>query len=233
MKVQQRKNTGSSNSAHLSKSDHHSQLKHLYLVAFLLFGLYMTYFRNAFFLKWAEAHSLFVSSGAFFQEYMRYAGGLLNYGGVFLTQFHHFPFIGSIIFLSLLVFVKRLLEAAFEIPEKWEVLAYVPPLLLLLSVTQLGYVWLTLKSPGYLFSNTLGVLFVLLVFMGYRQLKTLSWRLVSMVFLTLMAYPLFGFYALLAMALLVSYELRLFFADRKSLHLVLIFTGVSFALVLP
>lgn len=233
MKVQQRKNTGSSNSAHLSKSDHHSQLKHLYLVAFLLFGLYMTYFRNAFFLKWAEAHSLFVSSGAFFQECMRYAGGLLNYGGAFLTQFYHFPLLGSLIFIALLVFIKQLLVAAFEIPEKWDVLAYVPPLLLLLSVTQLGYVWLTLKSPGYLFSNSLGVLVVLLVFFCYRQLKTLGWRLFFIVLLNLVAYPLFGFYALLSVALLVSYELRLFFGDRRYRHLFPVFSGIILALVLP
>lgn len=89
----------------------------------------------------------------------------------FLTQFYHFPLLGSLIFIALLVFIKQLLVAAFEIPEKWDVLAYVPPLLLLLSVTQLGYVWLTLKSPGYLFSNSLGVLVVLLVFLATDNLR--------------------------------------------------------------
>ena len=80
----------------------------------------------------------------FLREGLHCAGGLLSLGGSFLSQFYYYPFLGSVLFIALLVLIKYLTVVAFDVPDKWQVLAYLPPLLLLLSVIQLGYVWLTL-----------------------------------------------------------------------------------------
>lgn len=169
----------------------------------------------------------------FLREGLHCAGGLLSLGGSFLSQFYYYPFLGSVLFIALLVLIKYLTVVAFDVPDKWQVLAYLPPLLLLLSVIQLGYVWLTLKSPGYFFSNTLGIIFSLTALIGYRRLSAVSWRLVYMAGLMAAGYPLFGFYALLAVALLLGYELRLFFTDRCLQHFVPLIAGVVLALALP
>lgn len=222
-----------SRSSLFCKAELSSNLQQLCLIAFLAFALYMILFCNGFFFKWAESLSIFINSGYFFLDCMRFAGGLLTYSGAFLTQFYYFPVLGSIIFIALLLLIRYLSVIAFDIPIKWRVLAYVPPLMLLLSVTQLGYVWLTLKSPGYFFSNTLGVIVCLFVFKVYRLITGMGWRIALIVFFIIVGYPLFGFYALLAASLFVIYELRLFFADRSYQHFLPIFTGAVLVIAVP
>ena len=217
----------------VSNPDVRNHLEHFYMTAFLVFALYMALFRNGFYLKWAESLSIFINSGSFLGECMRFAGGLLTYAGSFLTQFYYFPVLGSFIFIAMLVLIRYLTVVTFDIPLKYKALAYVPSLMLLLSVTQLGYVWLTLKSPGYFFSHTLGVIICLLAFKGYRQLAGIGWRIASAVFFIIVGYPLFGFYALLAVSLFVIYELRHFFADRNYLHVLPVFIGVALIVVVP
>ncbi|HEX2936335.1 MAG TPA: DUF6057 family protein [Bacteroidales bacterium] len=222
-----------SNSSLFSKTNLSNDLQQLYLTIFMAFALYMSVFRNGFYFKWAESLSIFINSEYFFHDCMRFAGGLLTYAGAFFTQFYYFPVIGSIIFIAMLLFIRYLSVIAFDIPIKYRPLAYVPALILLLSVTQLGYVWLTLKSPGYFFSNTLGIIVCLLVFRGYRLLAVLGWRIVIAVFFSLVGYPLFGFYALLAIALFAIYELLLFFANRNYLHFLPVVSGTALVIVVP
>ncbi len=205
----------------------------LYLIAFVVFALFMTLIRNGFYFKWAESLSIFVYSGYFFQDAMRFAGGLLTYAGAFLTQFYYVPVLGSILFIALLVLIRYVSVIAFDIPEKYRALAYVPSFMLLLSVTQLGYVWLTLKSPGYFFSNTLGVIACLLAFKGYRLLTGIGWRITMTALFSIAGSPLFGFYALFAVSLFVLYELRLFFKDRNYLHFVSVFSGMALVITVP
>lgn len=217
----------------ITKINWRNNLQQLNFYAFVVFALYMTAIHNGFYFKWAESLSLFINSWYFLQDCMRFAGGLLTYTGAFLTQFYYFPALGSIVFVALLVLIQYLSVVAFDIPLKFRVLAYIPSLMLLLSVIQLGYVWLTLKSPGYFLSNTLGTIVCLVAFWGYRSLTSIGWRMALLVSLTVLGYPLFGFYALLSVSLFVFYEVVLFFDDRNYLHFLPALTGIALAIVIP
>ena len=155
----------------------------------------------------AEELSLFLPTGIFFRECMLVAGGLLSYCGCFLTQFFYYPYLGSCIFIILLLLLQYLLLKAFRIPDRWFLLSLVPPFMLLLSAVDLGYVVYVLKSPGYLFSNLLGMMVVALGFWAYRRLSMPGIRYLFMIVWTVAVYPLAGFYALFAVCLFVLYDL--------------------------
>ncbi|KAA6301808.1 MAG: hypothetical protein EZS26_001971 [Candidatus Ordinivivax streblomastigis] len=168
----------------------------LCIAIFVLFAGFLTAGYNYDFLFRAEELSLFLPTRLFFLQHLRMAGGLLTYAGTFLTQFFYYPWLGSVLLLLLLLLIQYLTLQAFEIPKRYYPLSFIPSILLLLSVTQVGYVLFSLKSPGYLFSNTLGVLVCLLAVMGYKQLKNEWTSSIAWALFIILGYPLFGFYAL-------------------------------------
>ncbi|MFT3738178.1 MAG: DUF6057 family protein [Breznakibacter sp.] len=187
-----------------------------YAIAFLFVAMHLTAVRNGFFLKWAEGLSLFVPTAAYFAGCMAAPGGLLVYAGTFLIQLFHFPVWGSVAFAGLLFVVQQLSVSAFRIPRAYYPLSFVPGMMLLLSVTQLGYVWATLKSPGYFFSNTLGVIAALLGLAIYRQLASRPFRAAALCAVVAAGYPLFGFYALFSGFLCLGVELAAYAADKHA-----------------
>lgn len=210
--------------------------KYLQLIFILIFGgfaFYLTAGSNSFYLKWAEEMSFFSTNSFYFFDCMRFAGGLLIYGGTFLTQFFYYPLLGSLIFIGLLFVIQYLSIKAFSIPKEYYPLTFIPGLMLLLSITQLGYVWLTLKSPGYFFSNALGVLAMLLSFWGYRNLDKISYRTWALAIFVIAAYPLLGFYALLTAFICSLHELILYFKDKEYKRFIPILTATLAIVFVP
>jgi hypothetical protein len=171
------------------------------ILLFILFACYLTAMYNREFLMWAAEISLFLPTRFFFLQTMQTAGGLLSYGGTFLTQFFYYPLLGSSILIALLLVVTLLTVKTFNL-QQVKHLAIIPALALLLSVTQMGYVLYSLKSPGYLFSSTLGITGCLLLVEGCKAITKrypaklfIQWLLPCAVILT---YPLLGFYSLFA-----------------------------------
>jgi len=191
----------------------HPQL--IFIVAFIGISLYLTAIRNDFFLKWAEEFSIFIPTTYYFTQCMNFAGGLLTYAGTFLTQFFYYPTLGSLIFIAILFLIQYLSVIAFRIPKNCYQVSFIPSLMLLLSITQLGYILLTFKSPGYFFSNSLGIVAFLLLFIAYRSISNLILRIVVLILILVGTYPLFGFYALFTGLVCMLYEFGLYLKDRK------------------
>jgi len=213
-----------------------SILQHYQLIITLMFVYISTYYTvisNDFFLKWAEEFSLFVPTTYYFTQCMNLAGGFLTYAGTFLTQFFYYPAIGSFIFIAILFFIQYLSVIAFRIPTNYYPISFIPSLMLLLSITQLGYIWLILKSPGYLFSNSLGVAVFLLLFITYRSLSNLTLRIVVLLLILVGGYPLFGFYALLTGLICLLYEFILYLKDRNSSRTIPVITGLALIVSVP
>ena len=124
---------------------------------FILLAIYMTVIHNFNYLKKVEDLSLFLPSWTFLKECMMVPGGGLIWGGTFLTQFFYYPWLGGAVFIALLLVLQYLVGKAFRIPDRYFTLSFVPSALLLLALVQLGYVVYILKSPGYAFSNLLGL----------------------------------------------------------------------------
>ena len=167
------------------------------LFSIFVYGSISFYYKD--FIVLASENSLFLPSRSFFLQNMKTAGGLLNYGGLFFTQFFHYPLIGSAILLLLLLFVVFLVIKTFELPSRHYPLAFIPAFALFTSVTETGYLLLTLKSPGYMFSNTLGIILCLLICWGFiTVLKKQRYIHYFIPVIIIFTYPFLGFYSFFA-----------------------------------
>lgn len=170
------------------------------VVVFIFFSYFMLPMRNGYMLKWYEEMSLFEPTRFFFSECFNYPGGLLRYAGAWLTQMMYYPASGSVILIALWLAMSWLTCKAFGLKKAGVTLSLIIPLAMLASILQLDEAWLTLKTPGYIYSNTLGYIFAISMVWIYRiarQKRILSLIVPAIISLT---YFLAGFYALLSAA---------------------------------
>lgn len=197
-------------------------------LVFLAFACYFL-MKYAYVWKWVEGLSLFVPGEAFFRPFLRIPGGILAYSGCFLTQFLYYPVGGGLIFVGLLYAVQQLTVRAFRMPDRFYPLSFVPSLLLLTAVLNVGYTWATLKAPGHFFVPALGCSFFLACYWFYRQVGNGYVRM-GMVLLITAAYPLFGFYALFGAGLCLVQE---WLEKTGKFRFCLIFAGAAAIWLVP
>jgi hypothetical protein len=197
---------------------------------------FLTAFYNAGFLSWAAEISLFLPTRLFFINTMQTAGGLLSYLGLFLNQFFYYPWLGSTLFIALQGVVIWLTVKTFKIPENYFPLAFLPSILLLTSLSEVGYLLYVLKSPGYLFANTLGIIAVLASLSGYQKIKSTPIKPVAIALFVALTYPLFGFYTLFTVLLVIVTEVKQL-TNSRGLRLksamATILIGLLFSIVIP
>lgn len=200
----------------------------IFIVSLFLFACWVITFYYKDFFASASENSLFLPSRLFFVQTMQKAGGLLSYGGLFFTQFFYYPLFGSVIFLLLLLVVAFLVIKVYEFPFKIYPLAFIPVLALIVSITETGYLIYSLKSPGYLFSNILGIIVSLLFCWGYKIINV-KHRLIHyfIPIIIISSYPLFGFYSLFAafMCFLLALIKRIPLKIQIALFFVYLLTG--------
>ena len=152
----------------------------------------------------AQELNLFLYTGNFLKEQMVVPGGLLTWASTWCTQFFYHPWVGIALLALLWVALAALTVKTFSIPYKWASLALVPLALLLLSDVTLDYWIYYLKLRGAFFAATLGTLFA--VAMVWVFIHTTHKYFINMLLIMLtvvVGYPLMGFYALLAAALMI------------------------------
>ena len=89
------------------------------LFVFLITALYYLLVLNKNFLFKIQEYSLFLPDKYFFVQQMKTPGGLLSWLGTFLTQFFYYPWLGSTIFILLVLLVQLLTIKAYKIPSKY------------------------------------------------------------------------------------------------------------------
>jgi hypothetical protein len=204
----------------------------IWIAAFLFaVGAYwLTAVVNRPFLLWAEENSLFLTTRDFFIRQLQSAGGLLSWCGAFLTQFLHIPALGASVFIALLAVVSWLTWKAGNFPKSMFILAFLPAAILLYSWMMVGDTLYSLKSPGYLYSNTLGVIVSLCGFLLYRKIGAAPLLLALFIVLT---YPLFGFYTLFSALLCLLWEAKIYLQNRNRRHLICIATAAVLIGIVP
>lgn len=167
---------------------------------FTIFAYIMLAMRNGYMLRWYDEMSLFEPTGFFFNEFINYPGGLLRYAGAWFTQLMYYPALGSVVLIGLWLVMAWMTRKAFNLSKPAVPFGLIIPLAMLVSIMQLDEAWLTLKTPGYIYSNTLGYLFAIAMIWIFRMSesrKTLSLIVPALITQT---YFLSGFYGLLASA---------------------------------
>lgn len=167
-------------------------------VAFVIFAYIMLVVCNGYMLRWYEEMSLFESGKIFFSEFINYPGGLLRYVGAWLTQFMYYPALGSTILIALWLLMAWMSCKAFHLSENAVPLSLIIPLAMLVSILQLDEAWLTLKTPGYIFSNTLGFLFAIALIWLFKISECRKALSLFFPALITQTYFILGFYGLAA-----------------------------------
>lgn len=187
-----------------------SELKRLPLMAGLSFAVVVWGLLNLFeheFLFRVQELSLWLPTKVYFDERMLVPGGLMSYIACFLTQFFYYPVLGSLIYVALLLVVQWLTMKVFQIPARHALLALIPGVLIVCCSMEAGYWIFQIKTQGYFFSMLVGFLFTLSAMRLYQLTKG-WWRYIVVVAIAAVGYPLFGFYASLALIGIALWTLR-------------------------
>ena len=148
-----------------------------------------------------QEQNLFLHTPLFYEQQMVKAGGLLTWIGSNLTQYFYYPMLGAGILCLLWAFFMWLCKRAFRLENTW--LTLIPVACLVLTITTLGYWVYYLKLPGHAFCATIGSIVTVALVWGYRAVpRRYHLPSVYIIFATGLGYPLFGFYGLMAAALM-------------------------------
>jgi hypothetical protein len=202
-------------------------------ILFLLLSLYLTVIHNKVFLFKLQDLSLFLPTKMFFINTVRIPGGFLSYLGLFFTQFFYYPWLGSFFFIFFLFVTQFLTFKAFNLHQKHYPLSFIPSLLLLLALSQLGYYIYKLYSNGYVFSHMFGIIFVLGVFWIYRNIEKQKLRLLFLFLFIPVFFHISGFYSLFAVLLFVMFEIATLKKDNKKDQLIRIILSLIFIFGIP
>lgn len=205
-----------------------SKLARMPLIAGAAFAIITWALLNIFeheFLYRVQELSLWLPTKVYFDERMMVPGGLMTYIACFLTQFFYYPMLGSLIYVALLIATQLLTQKVFAIPNRWALLALIPSALILCCSMEVGYWIFQIKTQGYFYSMLVGFLFTLLAIRLYQVTK--GWgRYVTVALIAAAGYPLFGFYALLALLTIIAFELA---SKERNIGLVLLCLAAGIA----
>ena len=151
----------------------------------------------------AQEQNLFLHTKLFFEQCMQVPGGLLSWAGAYLTQFFYYPLLGAGLLSLLWAFLILSLWKAFRINGDSRLLVLIPVAMLLADIVSQGYWIYFLKLRGHFFVPTLGMVTAAVLLWLFRLMpKKHILPTLFIVVSTLVSYPLFGAYGLLATALM-------------------------------
>ena len=166
-----------------------------------LFTLLLTVVLHPDYVRMSADLNPFVTTDEFFHESMRHAGGLLAYSARFIQSLFYFPALGITILSLILIALAFVLMKLFKVSAQMVPLCFVPPLMLLLNYTQMGYMIFVLKAPAPAVTLPLGVLCAASLAWAYSWLSNKWIRLSLLAVILLAGYPLLGTFAFFALAL--------------------------------
>lgn len=208
-------------------------LKGVTAIAFVAFCFLMLPGRNSYMLRWYDEMSFFEPTRFFFRQMLCYPGGLLRYAGAWLTQLMYYPMVGCGLLTLLWVVTAWLTQKGFRLTPVAFPLAFVVPMAMLVSIVQMDDAWLSIKSAGYIYSNTLGYLFAVAILCLYR----LAERRQALAFLVLLAtsacYFIAGFYAIFAAFIGIIFMVADSLKGKKYVGLVFAGTVLIAILIVP
>jgi hypothetical protein len=205
----------------------------LFFILFSLLALYLTVIHNRDYLFKLQDLSLFLPTKMFFIDTVKIPGGFLTYVGLFFTQFFYYPWLGGVIFISLLLVVQFLTAKAFNLRSMIFPLSFIPSSLLLLALSQLGYYIFILYLKGYVFSHLFGIIITLGVFWIYRNIRKSNFRLIFSLLFILFFFPTLGFYSLFTAFLFVLFEAVAIKKDNRKEHFISIVLTLIFIFAVP
>jgi hypothetical protein len=203
------------------------------IVLFLVFVLLETLIRRPSFLWKIQELDLFVFNHSYLIDTFQHIGGLTRYIASFLTQFFYYPWLGFLLYATLLTVVSWLVVTGFNLKKHLRPFSFIPALAVLLTATELGYEVVGLNVQGYVFVVPIGLMALLSGFLWYRRLPNNIIRSGFLFGWTLLAYPLVGVYALMSTVLMLLFSLRTRSQQKDKWTWMLLLIGLASLVMLP
>lgn len=152
--------------------------------------------------------NLFLPTKMWFSHRMDYPAGFLSVIASFLNQFTFYPWLGALLLTGLWYLTYHLTRRVFAIPDGKAALALIPMGMLIGCAMEMGYWLFLIKTQAYLFSAAAGTVFALAMVLAWQRLHKPALKYALLVVLAGAGFPLFGFYALLALLLIALLAIR-------------------------
>ena len=202
-----------------------------WLVALLLIAFALLRFENDLLWK-VQQYNLFLDTSLFFREQMVVSGGFLSYISCYFTQFFYHPWLGVLILCAWWLLLMWLVKRTFHIADQWAVVALIPIALLLIANMDLGYWHYFMRLRGYFFVATIGTTIGVALLWAFRALPEKLWvRIAFIVVATVVGYPLFGVYALMAVLLMAIWTWRL--SNNRKQNIILTIVALLCLVAVP
>lgn len=190
------------------------------ILAFIAFVVYILYV-NQEVIYTAHDRSEFLYGSTFFNSVMSRPFGAIQYVGGWLTQFFYYPALGAAMLGGIWLLIIIVGIKAFGLKGGATALMLLPVACLLTSIVDLGYWIYFLTIRGYWFSQSVGLLLMLLLLWAGRCTPR-KWHFIWYI-TGFLIYPVLGWFALL-------FVLSLALMDKPSWReivsfLVLVFTA--------
>ncbi len=117
------------------------------------------------------------------------------------------PWLGALLFVSVLVALAYVVRWAFRVSDAWFGLCWVPSFALLVNFTQLGYLIYTIKQSSLAFAEPLGLIITLCLMGFWYRLKDWRWKVAFMLLVPTAGFWLFGFFGVAVVPFLGFCEL--------------------------
>ena len=175
--------------------------------------------------------NLFLYTPLYFKQQMVVPGGMLTYLGTYFTQYFYHTWMGVLMLCGWWGLLMWIIKRTFNIPAKWASLMLYPIALLLITDVDLGYWVFYLKLRGHFFVATIGTTLAITLVWLYRLIPVRYYLRTLFILIAAIAfYPLLGFYALLAVALMgiISWRLEDWKNGQKGLATILAIVCILF-----
>jgi hypothetical protein len=183
-------------------------------VVTVIFIILMTAGINPFLLKKFQELDIFMFNIDFLKDNLSTAGGLVIWLGSFLNQFFYNPLSGSIIYVLLLAFVTFLTYRLFDLKKSSFPLALIPSLLLLLTLTETGYMVYLFKINSIAFVNIISVICLIFGLYLIKNANNLFLKILVVTSYLILAFPVSGFYALFSGLLMIIVSIKEYFRKK-------------------
>ncbi|MDO4819321.1 MAG: DUF6057 family protein [Prevotella sp.] len=151
---------------------------------------------NADLLYVAQDFSPWLGTNDYFRDSISHPGGMREWVGEWLTQLFYYPWLGASVLVAMWGGITFLLIKACRLQGGMALLALLPSIALLVSITQLGYWIFCLKTSSYWFGSTTGV-FLLVLYSYFYTLARWRCRCVMFTLWVLVGFPMLGWIATL------------------------------------
>lgn len=201
-----------------------------YILAVLLWAVLVI--RGHYFLKKVEDLSIFMFDWLYFKEALQIPGGFLGVAGSFFTQFLYLPWLGSLLWVILLLLTYQLTVKVFNIPDGLKALAIIPAALLVIGNMSLGYGVFIMREQDHFFAPALGYMIALIPVFAINRIKKLGGRMLFLAIWTAVGFPLFGTFAFVG-TVAASLSVLTGTGDTRNSRIILFATGTGLILIVP